>query len=103
MFEYIEKSVFFSSTAGEEEQEISTVEDIGHAAKVILFNDEWHTFDEVISQIIKATGCSSEKAEALTWEVHEKGKAIVFVGDMPECLGVSSVLEEIDLHTQIEF
>jgi ATP-dependent Clp protease adaptor protein ClpS len=27
-------------------------------AKVILFNDEVHTFDEVISQLIKATRCS---------------------------------------------
>jgi len=70
--------------------------------KVILFNDEIHTFDEVSSQIIIATKCSSEKAEALTWEVHSKGKAIVYSGDMNECLKVSGILEEIALHTQIE-
>jgi len=71
-------------------------------ARVLLFNDEVHTFEEVIGQIMKATGCSLAKAEALTWEVHSAGKANVFTGSMPECIRVSAVLEEIQLHTQIE-
>lgn len=72
-------------------------------ARVILFNDDWHTFDEVIAQIIKAINCSYQKAEALTWEVHNKGKAAVFEGEISECFKVASVLEEIALHTQIEY
>ena len=71
-------------------------------AKVILFNDEVHTFEEVIGQIIKATGCDLTKAEALTWEVHHSGKAMVYEGEMRNCVRVSAVLEEIDLATQIE-
>jgi ATP-dependent Clp protease adapter protein ClpS len=71
-------------------------------AKVILFNDEIHTFDEVIGQIIKATGCDSGRAEAIAWEVHTRGKAVVFDGAMNRCLQVSGVLEEIGLHTTIE-
>lgn len=70
--------------------------------RVILFNDEWHSFDEVIEQIIKATGCNYDKAEDLTWEVHNAGKAMVYEGEMGECLRVSNVLEEIMLRTQIE-
>ncbi len=72
-------------------------------AKVILFNDEWHSFDEVIAQVIKAIHCSYQKAENITLDVHSKGKAIVYEGEMPDCLQVSSVLEEIALHTQIEY
>lgn len=71
------------------------------SARVVLFNDEIHTFDEVIGQIIKATGCSPVRAEALTLEVHHVGKAIVYDGDMSQCLRVSGILEEIALHTQI--
>lgn len=71
-------------------------------AKVILYNDELHTFEEVIGQLIKALGCDTAKAEALTWEVHSAGKAVVFDGTMNECLRISAVLEEIALHTQIE-
>ncbi len=71
-------------------------------AKVILFNDDVHTFDEVIGQLIKAIHCDSTRAEAIAWEVHTQGKAMVYEGPMPECLKVSHVLEEIELHTQIE-
>jgi ATP-dependent Clp protease adapter protein ClpS len=75
---------------------------IQEPATVILFNDEIHTFDEVIEQLIKALRCDTPKAEALTWEVHNSGKAAVYKGEMSECLKVNSVLEEIGLHTQIE-
>ncbi len=71
-------------------------------AKVILYNDESHTFDEVIGQLIKALRCDSATAEGLTWEVHNNGKCAVFEGPMEECVKVSGVLEEIALHTQIE-
>jgi ATP-dependent Clp protease adaptor protein ClpS len=71
-------------------------------ARVILFNDEVHTFEEVIGQLIKALRCGSSEAEGLTWEVHNSGKAAVFEGPMDECVKVSGVLEEIALHTQIE-
>lgn len=72
-------------------------------AKVILYNDDWHTFEEVIVQLMKATGCGRERAEALTWEVHTRGKAAVYEGSLAECLRVSGVLEEIALHTEIEW
>lgn len=83
------------------EPEISEDISIGLPFKVVLYNDDWHTFDEVINQIIKAVNCSFEKARDLTFEVHVKGKAIVFHGPIPECLKVSSILEDIELHTQI--
>jgi ATP-dependent Clp protease adaptor protein ClpS len=71
-------------------------------AKVILFNDDVHSFEDVINQLQKAINCSREKGEALAWEVHTRGKACVFVGSMNECLRVSGILEEIALHTHIE-
>jgi ATP-dependent Clp protease adapter protein ClpS len=80
------------------EEEVTT----GEPGKVILFNDDVHTFDEVIAQLIKATGCSTQKAEALAWEVHTRGKAIVYTGELTRCVAVSGILEEIGLMTQIE-
>lgn len=88
------------NTAQQEEKQADVL--IEQPATVILFNDDYHTFDEVIWQLIKATGCDSAKAESLTWEVHTKGKAAVFEGPMDECLKVSHVLEEIALTTHIE-
>jgi ATP-dependent Clp protease adapter protein ClpS len=68
---------------------------------VILFNDEVHTFEEVIGQIVKATGCSRGKAETLTMKVHNEGKANVYEGTFEECFEVQAVLKEIQLVTEI--
>ncbi|MCL5028442.1 MAG: ATP-dependent Clp protease adaptor ClpS [Bacteroidetes bacterium] len=83
--------------------EIDSAEEttVGLESRVILFNDDWHTFDEVINQLIKAISCTFEKARDYAFEVHVKGKSIVFNGSMKDCLTVSGVLEEIALTTQI--
>ncbi|MBU1098371.1 MAG: Clp protease ClpS [Ignavibacteriae bacterium HGW-Ignavibacteriae-2] len=84
---------------------VEPIEDIStelHLAfKVILYNDDHHSFDEVIVQLIKAVKCSFEKARDFAFEVHVKGKAIVFSGELNKCLKVSAILQEIELHTQI--
>lgn len=80
-----------------EEEEISTA----LLSRVLLYNDDWHTFDEVIVQLIKAVRCTYDKAREFAFEVHVKGKCIVYNGEMKDCLKVSSVLEEIALSTQI--
>ncbi len=90
------------STKPLEEVEQEEDVEIQEPAKVILFNDEVHTFDEVIGQLIKAIRCTREKAEALAWEVHTSGRAMVYAGELPRCVEVSSILEEIHLMTQVE-
>ncbi|MCP5063693.1 MAG: ATP-dependent Clp protease adaptor ClpS [Ignavibacteriae bacterium] len=68
---------------------------------VLLFNDDYHSFEEVIEQLIKAIDCTFEKARSFAFEVHVKGKALVFSGSLTKCLSVSSILEEISLNTQV--
>ncbi|MCC5914650.1 MAG: ATP-dependent Clp protease adaptor ClpS [Balneolaceae bacterium] len=70
--------------------------------RLILFDDDIHTFDEVINQLIKALGCSLAKAEQITMKVHNEGKATVFEGSFEECLKINSVLQEIQLITEIK-
>lgn len=70
--------------------------------RLILYNDEEHTFDEVINQLVKALGCSISRAEELTWKVHSEGKAIVYEGSFEECLRINGVLQEIELITEIK-
>lgn len=82
--------------------ELDLLEEIGTEPRVLVFNDEVHTFEEVIQQIIMATGCSEAHAEQCTYEIHYRGKATVFTGELVQCLRVSSVLEEIELLTQVE-
>jgi ATP-dependent Clp protease adaptor protein ClpS len=77
----------------------SVLEDL--ITRVFLYNDNYHSFPEVIAQVRKAIGCSKDEGSAVAWEVHTRGKALVFEGEMMDCLKVSSVLEEISLHTQV--
>jgi ATP-dependent Clp protease adapter protein ClpS len=69
---------------------------------LILFNDSHHDIDEVINQVILATGYGYDKAESITMEAHEKGRAPVITGELDKCLSAQSVLEEIALRTSIE-
>lgn len=82
--------------------EVPANDDLLDAYRVVLFNDDEHTFDEVIIQLIKAIRCSRAKAERHTWEVHTRGKSVVFSGGIGDCIRVSSILEEIGLKTEIQ-
>jgi ATP-dependent Clp protease adaptor protein ClpS len=77
--------------------------DIGNEGfSLILFNDSHHDFDEVVMQVMKATGYGYDKAEAITLEAHNKGRATVIAGTLDKCLKVQTILEEIGLRTSIE-
>ena len=70
--------------------------------RVILYDDDIHTFDEVIEQLIKALKCNRSHAEDLTYKVHNEGKAKVYEGDFQDCFEVNGVLKEIQLITEIK-
>ncbi len=78
-----------------------TKTDIGFPFKVVLYNDDWHTFDEVIVQLIKALHCSVDKAKSFAFEAHVKGSTVIYTGELSQCLKITSVLEEIALNTEI--
>jgi ATP-dependent Clp protease adaptor protein ClpS len=69
---------------------------------LILFNDAHHDFEEVIEQVMKATGYGYLKSEEITTEAHNKGRAVVIQGELERCLKAQAVLEEIQLRTSIE-
>lgn len=86
----------------EEATEVTHEASLDRLWRVIVFNDDEHTFDEVIVQLMRATGCSAARAEQHAWTIHTQGRDRVFEGDVEECLRVQDVLREIELITQIE-
>ena len=82
--------------------EDETAERIDTPWRVIVYNDEVHTFEEVIVQLIKATGCSADQAEQHAWTIHREGKDCVYEGDFEDCFRVQGILREIQLVTEIE-
>lgn len=69
---------------------------------LILFNDSYHEFEDVVNQVMKATGFGYDKSEGITLEAHIKGRAIVLTGNLTSCLKAQTILEEIALKTAIE-
>ena len=73
----------------------------GFGWRVILFNCDCHTFDEVERQLIKAIHCGLSQARAFSWEVHSKGSAVVYKGPRERCEAVEGVLSDIKLIVKV--
>lgn len=69
---------------------------------VILYNDDWHPIDAVVFQVQKATGCPLERAEQITQEAHETGRAIAYRGRHEECERIAGVLRQIRLQVETD-
>lgn len=69
--------------------------------KLILFNDDHHTMDAVIKQLIRALQCTVARAMQLMLEAHHTGSSVVKVGGEEECKKARKILEEIDLATDL--
>ena len=82
--------------------EPTDIDHTGSDFRVILYNDDFHSEDEVIEQLKKATGCSTSRAEEITVEAHFKGRAICFRGERGECQRVCQILREIRLQCEVD-
>lgn len=69
---------------------------------VIVYNDDYHTFEEVELQLQRATGCTLEKAEALSFEIHMNGRAIVYSGTAEKCEVAANILRQIRLQVETD-
>lgn len=69
---------------------------------VIVFDNEFNTFEEVTMILILATNCSVEEATIETWEVHHLGKSVVHRADEKECLRVASIIAKIGIRVEVE-
>lgn len=72
-------------------------------AWVILYNDDWHTFDDVAFQLVKAIACSLDEGYAFAEVVHTEGRARVYDGKREDCERVAGVLREIRLQVEVDW
>jgi ATP-dependent Clp protease adaptor protein ClpS len=73
--------------ASHQEQELVDlleVIDVTDVKDLVVFNDDFNTFDHVIKTLIKVCKHTSEQAEQCTWLIHYKGKCAVKSGSMEE-------------------
>lgn len=64
------------------EEEVLVLDDTDEVYKLILHNDDIHTFDYVIDSLIEVCKHTLEQAEQCTMLVHYKGKCTVKTGSL---------------------
>ena len=69
---------------------------------VILYNDDYHDIDEVVSQIQKATGYAMERSFSIMYEAHTRGRAITYTGGQDACERVAAILRQIRLQVETD-
>lgn len=84
------------------QEEVITLEDIHNEHKLILWNDDFNTFDFVIECLMKICGHTLEQAEQCTMLVHYKGKCVVKKGSMEKLQPMNEKLLSCGLTSEIQ-
>jgi ATP-dependent Clp protease adaptor protein ClpS len=73
-------------TSTEEKEWIDLLEaiEITDVRDLVVYNDDFNTFDHVINTLIRVCKHSTEQAEQCTWLIHYKGKCTVKTGSWDE-------------------
>lgn len=69
---------------------------------VILYDDDYHGIDEVVSQVQIATGYDIQRCVEIMLTAHTTGRAIAYSGDESECERVAGVLRRIRLQVETD-
>lgn len=85
----------------EEEVDILEKEIIEETKQIVLYDDDFNTFDFVIESLIKVCQHSSIQAEQCTHIVHHNGKCGVKKGNMSKLKPICSALLERGLTAEI--
>jgi len=82
-------------------EETTTTVGLNHA-QLLVYNDDFNTFDWVIQCFMEVCNHTFEQSEQLSLIVHYKGKAIVKTGDVDKLKPMKEALVERGLSAVIE-
>lgn len=86
----------------QKEEEIALEELIGNESKIVVYNDDYNTFDWVIQSFIEICRHNAAQAEQLSYIIHFKGKATVKTGSKKELKPIKDALIDRGLSAVIE-
>ncbi|MBI3971533.1 MAG: ATP-dependent Clp protease adaptor ClpS [Chloroflexi bacterium] len=71
--------------------------------KVVVHNNDYNTFEEVIQILMKAvSGMSLPRAQALANEIHTTGAAVPYIGPKERAEAVAAVIRTIGIKVTVE-
>lgn len=94
--------VKFSNYSPEYQEELLLDVELEEGWAIILYNDDFNTFEWVIECLVKYCNHDSMQAEQCAWIVHTKGKCSVKTGDFSVLLPVCNALCDSGLSAKLE-
>ncbi len=79
---------------------LEVIEDID-LKSLVVFNDDFNTFDHVIDTLIRVCKHTTEQAEQCTWLIHYKGKCAVRIGAEAELKPMCEAICEAGIDARI--
>ena len=67
-----------------EETSVEVLEEEIDVKDLVVFNDDFNTFEHVIKTLVRVCKHSAEQAEQCTWLIHYKGKCAVKNGSFED-------------------
>lgn len=68
---------------------------------VTVYNNDHNTYDEVMTVLIVATGCTAREAFIETWEIDHLGKSVVHQSGENECLQIAEIISTIGIRVEV--
>lgn len=83
----------------QEQHEVDTLEKPNN--EIVVYNDDYNTFDHVIDTLISACDHTPEQAEQCTILVHYKGKCTVKTGELKDLKPRCTKILEAGINAEI--
>lgn len=83
-------------------EEVETAVASGNQNSLVLWNDDYNTFDHVINCLVKYLRKSLAEAEEIANIVHNKGKCIIMEGNKTDLVEYYNILKLEGLTVTIE-
>ena len=84
-----------------ENTDFDTAEITQDEKSIVIYNDDFNTFEHVIDTLIRVCKHTKEQAEQCTWLVHYKGKCSVKNGDYDILLPMRNAIREAGIDAKI--
>ncbi len=96
--------MFNTKTHHKEEHESDVLTDLAKVAdyELVLYNDDYNTFEHVINCLVKYCDHDIYQAEQCAWIVHTKGKCAIKSGEYSSLEPICTALSDQGLSAQIE-
>jgi ATP-dependent Clp protease adaptor protein ClpS len=83
-------------------EKTSILDQLVEKKDLIVYNDDFNSFDHVIDSLIKICGHNNIQAEQCTWIIHNNGKCQVKRGPFKDLMPMCTGLLERGISAEIE-